>query len=95
MDKIIEILEEIKSGVDYANEKELVTGKILDSIEITSLISALEEEFDIEIGMEYMENSNFDSVEAIWAKYWRKANVAVRCSSAYWGGTNVCCWHHW
>ncbi len=66
MDRIIEILEEIKSGVDYANEKELVTGKILDSIEITSLISALEEEFDIEIGMDYMENSNFDSVEAIW-----------------------------
>jgi acyl carrier protein len=66
MEKIIEILEEIKSGVDYENETELVTGKILDSIEITSLISALEEEFDIEIGMEYMENSNFDSVEAIW-----------------------------
>ncbi len=66
MEKIIEILEEIKSGVDFENETELVTGKILDSIEITSLISALEEEFDIEIGMEYMENSNFDSVEAIW-----------------------------
>ena len=66
MDKIIEILNSLKAGVDFMNEKNLVTGKVLDSIEITSLIASLEDEFDIEIGMEYMENANFDSVEAMW-----------------------------
>ena len=66
MEKIIEILNSLKSGVDFTNEKNLVTGKVLDSIEITSLIASLEDEFDIEIGMEYMENANFDSVEAMW-----------------------------
>ena len=66
MEKIIEILNSLKSGVDFMNEKNLVTGKVLDSIEITSLIESLEDEFDIEIGMEYMENANFDSVEAMW-----------------------------
>ena len=66
MEKIIEILNSLKSGVDFMNEKNLVTGKVLDSIEITSLIASLEDEFDIEIGMEYMENENFDSVEAMW-----------------------------
>ena len=66
MDKIIEILSSIKSGVDFANEEEIVTGGILDSIDVTEFITALEEEFDIEIGMEYMENENFDSVAAIW-----------------------------
>lgn len=66
MEKIIEILNSLKSGVDFMNEKNLVTGKVLDSIEITSLIASLEDEFDIEIGMEYMENANFDSVEAMW-----------------------------
>lgn len=65
MDKIIEILSSIKSGVDFANEEEIVTGGILDSIDVTEFITALEEEFDIEIGMEYMENENFDSVAAI------------------------------
>ena len=65
MDKIIEILSSIKSGVDFANEEEIVTGGILDSIDVTEFITALEEEFDIEIGMEYMENENFDSVDAI------------------------------
>ena len=66
MEKIIEILNSLKSGVDFMNVKDLVTGKVLDSIEITSLIASLEDEFDIEIGMEYMENANFDSVEAMW-----------------------------
>ena len=66
MDKIIEILSSIKSGVDFANEEEIVTGGILDSIDVTEFITALEEEFDIEIGMEYMENENFDSVAAIY-----------------------------
>ncbi|MBQ6524256.1 MAG: acyl carrier protein [Atopobiaceae bacterium] len=64
-DKVIEILSSIKSGVDFANEDQIVTGGILDSIDITEFITALEEEFDIEIGMEYMENENFDSVDAI------------------------------
>ena len=66
MDKIIEILSSIKSGVDFANEEEIVTGGILDSIDVTEFITALEEEFDSEIGMEYMENENFDSVAAIY-----------------------------
>ena len=66
MDKIIEILNGLKSGIDFMSAKNLVTGKVLDSIEITSLIASLEETFDIEIGMEYMENENFDSVEAMW-----------------------------
>lgn len=66
MDKIIDILSGIKSGVDFEDEDQIVTGGVLDSIDITELITQLEEEFDIEIGMEYMENENFDSVEAIW-----------------------------
>lgn len=66
MEKIIEILNGLKSGIDFQNAKELITGKVLDSIEFISLIESLEDEFDIEIGIEYMENSNFDSVEAIW-----------------------------
>lgn len=66
MNEIIEILNGLKSGIDFANAEGIVTGKLLDSIDITSLIAILEEKYDIEIGMEYMENENFDSVEAIW-----------------------------
>lgn len=66
MDKIIEILSDLKSGVDFASAEGIVTNKIIDSIDIATLISAIEEEFDVEIGMEYMDNKNFDSAAAIW-----------------------------
>ena len=66
MERIIEILSSLKSGVDFSKEQSIVTSKVLDSIDITTLIATLEEEFDIEIGMEYMDNDNFDSAAAIW-----------------------------
>ena len=66
MEKIIEILSDLKSGVDFATAEGIVTNKIIDSIDIATLISTIEEEFDIEIGMEYMDNKNFDSAQAIW-----------------------------
>ena len=66
MEKVIEILNALKSGIDFETATDIVTGKLLDSIDITSLIASLEDEFDIEIGMEYMENSHFDSAAAIW-----------------------------
>ena len=66
MEKIIEILSKLKSGVDFYTAERIVTDKIIDSIDIASLITQLEDTFDIEIGMEYMENENFDSAAAIW-----------------------------
>lgn len=66
MDKLLEILQQIDGDVDFRKEKELVTRHILDSIDITLLISELEEKFDIEIGMEYMDDDNFNSLESIW-----------------------------
>ena len=66
MEKVVEILKNLKSGVDFNTAEGIVTNKIIDSIDIASLISMIEEEFDVEIGMEYMENENFDSAAAIW-----------------------------
>ena len=66
MEKVVEILSSLKSGVDFHTAEGIVTNKIIDSIDIASLISMLEDEFDVEIGMEYMENENFDSAAAIW-----------------------------
>ncbi len=65
MDELISVLKSVNDTIDYENEKHLVTGKVLDSIDITSIIVELEDHYDIEITMEYMENENFDSVEAM------------------------------
>lgn len=65
MNKIIEILEELKPGVDYKNTENLIDGRYLDSLTILSLVSELEEEFDIEIPTVEIIPNNFNSVEKI------------------------------
>lgn len=49
MEQVIKILEEIKPGVDYSVETDLIGDKILDSLKIVQLVSELNDEFDIEI----------------------------------------------
>ncbi|MCR5767483.1 MAG: acyl carrier protein [Lachnospiraceae bacterium] len=65
LERIIEILEEIKSDVDYTMEDQLVDGGILDSFDIVALVSELKSEFDVEIGIEDLTPENFNSVETI------------------------------
>ncbi len=67
MEELLALLKGINDTVDYENAQGLVTNKIIDSIDISAIISEIEETFDIEITMEYMENKNFDTVEAMWA----------------------------
>ncbi len=67
MEELLEALNRVNSKIDYENEKNLVTDKIIDSIDMTSILAELEDTFDIEIDMEYIVPENFDSVEAMWA----------------------------
>lgn len=66
-DEIIEILEDIKSGVDYESGVNLIKDGILTSLKIFSLVSALEDAFDIEIGADLLLPENFETVDAIEA----------------------------
>ena len=65
MNKIIEILEDLKPGVDYINIDNLIDGRYLDSLTILSLVSELEEEYDIEIPTIEIIPNNFNSIEKI------------------------------
>ena len=67
MERLIEILEEVKPDVDYATEKALIDDGIIESLELMQLISELENEYDIEIEMENLIPENFNSAEAIMA----------------------------
>ena len=67
MDELLEILKEAKPEIDFANEKKLIDGGILDSFDVVQLVMKLNEEFDIEIGAEEITPENFNSAEAIQA----------------------------
>jgi hypothetical protein len=67
MEEVIKILEEIKPGVDYHQEKNLFEDHILASLEIMMLVSELNDAFDIEITLPYIKPENFRSAETIYA----------------------------
>lgn len=66
MDKLLEILKEIKSEVDFEKETELVDKGILDSFDIISIISEVNERFDIEIEADDIVPENFNSAIALY-----------------------------
>ena len=67
MTKIIKILDDIRPGVDWTNEKDLVESGLLDSFDMISLVNDLNDTFKVSIGLEHLEPENFCSVEAIAA----------------------------
>lgn len=67
MDELIGILQELKPDVDFAAQNNLVTDGILDSFDVVTLVTELNNTFDIEITASDMVFENFDSVSAIMA----------------------------
>ena len=66
METLMNILMEIDDSIDWKNESALIDSKILDSFGVISLISELEDAFDIEIEASEMRPENLNSVNAIW-----------------------------
>ena len=65
MDKIKEILEDIRPDVDFESEKLLIDGNVLDSFDIISIVTELNDAFDIDINVNDLLPENFNSIEAI------------------------------
>lgn len=65
LDDIIEILKDVEEDVDYENETALVDNRILDSFDILSIISALNDEFDVSIPAKDVIPENFNSAVAM------------------------------
>ncbi len=65
MEKLYAILEEIRPDVDFRAIKNLVTYKYIDSFDIVTMISYIEDEFGVEIPVESMVPENFESAETM------------------------------
>ena len=67
MEKLLEILKDINPNIDYETETSLIDGGCLDSFSILSLVSELEDAFDIEITPVDLVPVNFNSANAMWS----------------------------
>ena len=66
MEKLIEILEDIQPGVDYATCENLIDGQILNSLTILALVAEIEDAFDVVIPAVWILPENFNSAARIW-----------------------------
>lgn len=66
METLMQILKEIDGSVDYEKEQALISDRILDSFGVITLVSELEEAFDIQIEAAQMVPENFNSAQAMW-----------------------------
>ena len=67
MEKLIEILTSLHPDVDFENNDSLIDDGILDSLDIVSLVTEINAEFDVTIPAEEIVPENFNSAEALWA----------------------------
>lgn len=65
MERLLEILEDIKPGVDFESEESLVDSGILDSLAIIRLVNEISDEYDVEIQVTDLVPENFNSAGAI------------------------------
>ena len=63
---LLEILNDIDDTVNWEDETALIDDRILDSFGVISLISELEDQFEIEIDASEIVPENFNSADAMW-----------------------------
>ncbi|WP_310603031.1 acyl carrier protein [Anaerosporobacter sp.] len=64
-EQVLEIVTGIRPDVDFSVDAKLVTDGVLDSFDIVTLISELNDVFEIEIGVKELVPENFDSITSM------------------------------
>ena len=66
-EELMEILEETRPDIDFEKEKALIDHELLDSFDIISIVSEINDAFDISINVNDLLPEKFNSVDAILA----------------------------
>lgn len=67
MKQLLTILEELHPDVDFRKETRLAQDGILDSFDIVTLVSEIEDAYGVLIPPEKLLPENFDSIQSIFA----------------------------
>lgn len=66
MEKLLELLKGVRPDVDFENETALIDDGLLDSFDVVSIISEIDDVFGVQIRINELDPDNFNSTEAIW-----------------------------
>ena len=66
MEELLEFLEGLNDSIDFETADDLVDGKLISSLDILSIISFIDDEYDIAVPAVEIVPQNFNSARAIW-----------------------------
>lgn len=66
MEKLLELLKSIRPDIDFENETSLIDDGYLDSFDVVSIISEIDDVFGVQIRINELDPENFNSAESIW-----------------------------
>ena len=74
-EKILGMLKDVRPDVDFETETGLISGEVLESLELLTVITMLQDELEIEIDGQEISVENFDSLDAMVRMAERLKNV--------------------
>lgn len=74
--QVLEIMEDARPDVEFKEEHALIDDGVLDSFDIVTIISDLNDAFDINIRVTDLTPDNFNSIAAVCAMVERKVKEA-------------------
>ena len=66
MEELIKLLKELHEDVNFESEEALVDDGIIDSLDIVTLVTEINDRFDVSIPPEEIVPDNFNSADALW-----------------------------
>lgn len=66
MNKLLEVLKEIKPDIDFKKEKALIDDELLSSFDIITIVARINEEFGIDFPVSEIVPENFNSADSLY-----------------------------
>lgn len=66
MEKLLNLLEKLKPGVDFKNSKNMLEEGLIDSFDMINIIANINEEFAIDFSVAEIVPENFTTVETLY-----------------------------
>ncbi len=66
MEELLKILTDLHPDLDFTQEEHLIDAKLLDSLDIVSIIAEVSEVFDVSITAKDITPANFNSAKALF-----------------------------
>ena len=67
MEELLKLLNELHEDVDFETEEALVDDGLIDSLDIVTLVTEINDRFDVSIPPEEIIPDNFNSAKALWS----------------------------